>query len=63
MLEGSSETIVVVTALFLGISLTTVCLRCYVRLRIVRAFGWDDKIMVAAMVSGENLFYSQMRPF
>lgn len=51
MKQGSgSEAIVAVTTAFLAISLLTVSLRCYVRLRVVRAFGWDDGFMVVAMV-------------
>lgn len=47
---GRSESIFIVTIIFLAISLVAVCLRCFVRLRLVRAFGWDDGLMVAAMV-------------
>ena len=50
MLTGRSEVIAIVTAVFLGISLVTVILRCFVRLRVVRAFGWDDGLMLLAMV-------------
>jgi hypothetical protein len=46
-----SRAILVVTSVFLGISLVSVALRIFVRTRIVRAFGWDDSIMVLAMVS------------
>ncbi|KAJ5119147.1 hypothetical protein N7448_010854 [Penicillium atrosanguineum] len=49
-LEGRSQTIFIVTTIFLGISFIAVCLRCFVRLRIVKAFGWDDALMVFAMV-------------
>lgn len=49
-LEGRSETIFIVTTIFLGISFIAVCLRCFVRIKIVRAFGWDDALMVFAMV-------------
>ncbi|KAJ6172778.1 hypothetical protein N7470_001845 [Penicillium chermesinum] len=48
---GRSQAILIVTAIFLGISLVAVCLRCFVRTRLVRAFGWDDIVMVVAMVS------------
>ncbi|KAJ5555841.1 hypothetical protein N7535_008272 [Penicillium sp. DV-2018c] len=41
--------ILVVTAVFFGISLLSVVLRCFVRTHIVRAWGWDDRIMVLAM--------------
>ncbi|KAJ5818096.1 hypothetical protein N7474_003687 [Penicillium riverlandense] len=49
-LEGRSTAIFIVTTIFLGISFITVCLRCFVRLRIVKAFGWDDALMVFAMM-------------
>jgi hypothetical protein len=34
-----------------SISFISVVLRCYVRSRIVKAFGWDDFFMVIALVS------------
>lgn len=46
-----SQAILIVTAVFLSISLVTVCLRIFVRTRVVKAFGWDDIFMVVAMVS------------
>jgi cation-transporting ATPase 13A1 len=48
-LEGRSLSIFVVTIVFLALSFISVCLRCFVRLRLVRAFGWDDALMVFAM--------------
>ncbi|KAL3478945.1 hypothetical protein BJX99DRAFT_93675 [Aspergillus californicus] len=39
-----------VAAAFLTLSAIAVILRCYVRLRIVKAFGWDDFIMILAML-------------
>ncbi|KAL2818094.1 hypothetical protein BJX63DRAFT_384567 [Aspergillus granulosus] len=39
-----------VAAAFLTLSSIAVILRCYVRLRIVKAFGWDDGIMILAML-------------
>lgn len=60
-LKGRSESIFIVTVIFLGISFLAVCLRCFVRLRLVRAFGWDDTLMVFAMVCGSMLFYSLER--
>ncbi|KAL3482259.1 hypothetical protein BJX99DRAFT_252965 [Aspergillus californicus] len=48
-LEGRSLSIFVVTVVFLIISFISVTLRCFVRIRIVRAFGWDDSLMVFAM--------------
>ncbi|KAJ6010177.1 hypothetical protein N7499_004418 [Penicillium canescens] len=51
-----SRAILIVTSVFLGISLISVALRVFVRTRIVRAFGWDDSIMVLAM--GLNLIFA-----
>ncbi|EAA63717.1 hypothetical protein AN3146.2 [Aspergillus nidulans FGSC A4] len=48
-LEGRSLSIFVVTLVFLLLSFISVALRCFVRLRLVRAFGWDDSLMVLAM--------------
>ncbi|KAL4783187.1 hypothetical protein BJX76DRAFT_348781 [Aspergillus varians] len=48
-LQGHSLSIFVVTLVFLIISFVAVALRCFVRLRLVRAFGWDDALMVFAM--------------
>ncbi|EAW14404.1 uncharacterized protein ACLA_074410 [Aspergillus clavatus NRRL 1] len=56
MLNGRSEAIVIVTAIFLALSLVTVGLRCFVRARVVRAFGLDDWTMVAAMIL--NIFFA-----
>ncbi|KAL3449057.1 hypothetical protein BJX65DRAFT_273999 [Aspergillus insuetus] len=39
-----------VAAAFLALSTIAVLLRCYVRLRIVKAFGWDDGFMILAML-------------
>ncbi|KAJ5085074.1 hypothetical protein N7532_009845 [Penicillium argentinense] len=47
--DSRSKAILVVTSVFLAISLVSVCLRIFVRTRVVRAFGWDDIIMVVAM--------------
>lgn len=51
-LDGSrNKAILIVTSVFLAISLFTVMLRCFVRTQVVRAWGWDDGTMVIAMVS------------
>lgn len=55
MTNSHSGEITIVTAVFVGISLATVLLRCFVRLRVIRAFGWDDSLMVVAMVSSAFL--------
>ncbi|BCS27257.1 uncharacterized protein APUU_60305A [Aspergillus puulaauensis] len=48
-LKGRSVSIFVVTVVFLVLSFVAVALRCFARLRLVRAFGWDDSLMVLAM--------------
>lgn len=54
-LEGRSLAIFVVSTVSLSLSLISVCLRSFVRLKIVKAFGWDDALMVVAMVSMKYL--------
>jgi hypothetical protein len=51
MVSGRSEAILVVAAVFLGLSLIAGSLRCFVRFRLTNAAGCDDYMMVAAMVS------------
>ncbi|KAJ5111961.1 hypothetical protein N7532_000006 [Penicillium argentinense] len=48
-LEGRSKPIFVVTITFLCVSFIAVALRCFVRLKLVKAFGWDDGSMVFVM--------------
>lgn len=50
MVNHNGQSIIAVTGVFLAISFIAVSLRCYVRLRVVKAFGWDDGTMVLAMV-------------
>ena len=50
-LHDRSLSIFIVTTIFLGISFISVCLRCFVRIKLVKAFGWDDTLMVFAMVN------------
>ncbi|RAK84895.1 hypothetical protein BO79DRAFT_157344, partial [Aspergillus costaricaensis CBS 115574] len=42
-----------VAAVFFALASVTTILRCYVRLAVVKAFGWDDGVMVLAL-----LFYA-----
>ncbi|KAJ5199523.1 hypothetical protein N7491_011269 [Penicillium cf. griseofulvum] len=46
--NGGSNAIIITTAVLFGFSLVTVSLRCFVRLKIVKCFGPDDALMVAA---------------
>ncbi|KAJ5781315.1 hypothetical protein N7457_006475 [Penicillium paradoxum] len=48
--ESRNKAILIVTSIFLAISLFSVILRCFVRTHIVRAWGWDDGTMVVAMI-------------
>ncbi|KAJ5521083.1 hypothetical protein N7463_001536 [Penicillium fimorum] len=47
--DTRNKAILIVTSVFLAISLLSVILRCFVRTRVVRAWGWDDGTMVIAM--------------
>lgn len=59
-MEGSVA-IIIITAVFLSISLIAVYLRCFVRLKIVKSFGLDDALMVVATVSRHrNLSFSAL---
>lgn len=49
-LVGHSLAIFIVSAVTVGLAIIAVALRCFVRLYILRAFGWDDALMVAALV-------------
>lgn len=50
MAEDRSLEVRVVAAVFLALATVATALRCYVRLVIVKAFGWDDVIMLLALV-------------
>lgn len=50
-LEGRSLAIFLVSIIMMSLALAIVSLRTFVRLSIVRAFGWDDASMIAALVS------------
>ncbi|KAJ5190003.1 hypothetical protein N7491_007956 [Penicillium cf. griseofulvum] len=47
--DSRNKAILIVTSIFLAISLLSVILRCFVRTQVVRAWGWDDGTMVIAM--------------
>jgi cation-transporting ATPase 13A1 len=49
--KGRSLSIFTVTTIFFAFSFIAVCLRIYVRLRLVKAFKWDDGLMVMAVGS------------
>lgn len=48
--DDRSLSVKAVAASFMSVACVTVILRCYVRLRVVKSFGWDDAAMVLAMV-------------
>jgi hypothetical protein len=50
-LVDRSLAIFLVSIIMMSVSVIVVLLRSFVRLWIVRAFGWDDGLMVAALVS------------
>ncbi|RAL09400.1 uncharacterized protein BO97DRAFT_351961 [Aspergillus homomorphus CBS 101889] len=50
MAEDRSLAVRAVAVVFLVLATVTTALRCYVRFRIVKAFGWDDGFMVLALL-------------
>ncbi|KKK24737.1 hypothetical protein ARAM_007179 [Aspergillus rambellii] len=48
MVVDRSLAVRTVAAVFLSLACSAVLLRCYVRVHVVKAFGWDDGIMVLA---------------
>ncbi|GKZ77767.1 hypothetical protein AnigIFM56816_000550 [Aspergillus niger] len=48
-LVGHSLAIFIVSAVTVGLAIICVSLRCFVRLYILRAFGWDDALVVVAL--------------
>lgn len=48
--DTNTQTLLGVSIAFFILSLVAVGLRCFVRVKIVRAFGWDDTVMVVALV-------------
>lgn len=50
-LAGPSLAIFIISIIMMIISIVAVSMRTFVRLYIVRAFGWDDILMLAALVS------------
>lgn len=50
-MQERAEELLAVTITLLVLGLVTVSLRCFVRIRLVKAFGLDDYLMVASMVS------------
>ncbi|KAJ5948936.1 P-type ATPase [Penicillium verhagenii] len=49
-LVGRSLAMFTLSCVMLGLSVITVSFRCFVRGYLVRAFGWDDTLMVAALI-------------
>ncbi len=45
-----SSTLGIVTAVFLALTWITLIVRCWVRIKLVKIFGLDDKWMVVAQV-------------
>lgn len=51
MVENRGPELQAVCSTMVSLSFVSVLLRVYTRTRIVKAFGWDDFFMVAALVS------------
>lgn len=60
LVDSQSGTIAIVTAVFFGLSVVAVFLRFFVRLHLIRAFSWDDAIMLVALVSSAFFINEEM---
>jgi hypothetical protein len=49
-MEGHSQPVFIASVLSLCLSVLAVSLRCFVRWKIVKYLGYDDILMLAAMV-------------
>ena len=49
--QNRGNTINALNGVFLGLGLILVCLRVYVRTKINKTFGWDDFLIILALVS------------
>lgn len=49
--ENRGPGLLIIEMVFLGIATICLCLRMYIRIFKIRQTGWDDWLMVAAMVS------------
>lgn len=58
-LVGHSLAIFICAAVMMSVSIMAVALRTFVRIYTVRAFGWDDALMVIALVG--SLIFPQAR--
>lgn len=58
--KGRSDLIVGVTIAFLTVAWIAVSMRTYVRLIMIRNFGWDDAVMLLAAVSHFHQFKTIM---
>jgi hypothetical protein len=61
-LVGPSLAIFIVSMVMMILSIVAVSLRTFVRLYIVRAFGWDDALMLAALVCSELMTIKDIFP-
>lgn len=60
-LNGGSTSVTVVSIISLFLSSVAVALRCFVRLRLVKAFGWDDGLIVFAMVQDMTVYLERWK--
>ena len=49
-LEGLGIALVCVAVVTYVVSIITVIIRCWVRLKLTKFFGWDDVLMIIALV-------------
>jgi hypothetical protein len=62
VIEGRGLAILCVTIICFFLCVVTVGLRCYVRVKILKFFGWDDILMILATVRGLRSFQVSLPP-
>jgi hypothetical protein len=53
--DNHGPRLIAATAVLTGFALVSVILRMWVRIGIIKSVGWDDRVMVLAMVSRLSL--------
>lgn len=56
-MEGRSDQVLAVALLFISLTWLTVGMRCYVRIGMLKSFGYDDWMMLATQVGLHLLIF------
>lgn len=52
--KRNQDVLLGVSILFITLGIILVALRCYVRIFLLRAFGYDDGLVIIALVGSQN---------